>query len=417
MSNDSEPVLTRRALRERQRAKEAAERAAASAGEADAPAPSEAPAATDATADQPVPASEAPAAQGAPDAVPEDDSTEQVTSQRVRRANRSRRAAEVPVDAIPARTERSSLQRQRDREALRRRRAEEQAAEQQPAEEAAPLTRRQLRLQAKQREAALAAEATAEQQTEGQAANDPAPDANSAPQQRVEPAAEADLDTAPTPRVRPLPEAETGQQASPGDHLSVEEALRQKEEAQPEAAPTAGSVGTDDTGLIDLEQLAAQREHAARAAVINRRIAERRRLEAENAQRLNHVSSDPFTGAMNQFVNADSALTNTGVTGPPTSGVDLDFSRVNEPQQVQRRTGRPVPQQEASSASPAESPAHHAPVEGPPMAAVEAQGLDPLDSVTAGIRRANTWLYVSFGALAVGVGTFVAGLTMIINSN
>ncbi|WP_309079833.1 hypothetical protein [Zhihengliuella sp.] len=365
---------------------------------------------------------------------------------------------------MPQRSERSSLQRARDREALRRRRAAEEAAAQPKSagEEAAPLTRRQLRLQA-----LAAAKAASGRDAASEAAE--VPTAASAEEA-------AHLDTAPKPVVPGGPRPRTGglgassarsDQAGPAKtdaEMSVEEALRARQAARPPQAPAgersrprtapatapahgaASATPSEDTGLVDLETLATQRERAARAAIINRRIAERRRLEAENAQRLNQVSADPFTGAMNQFVDpeAEKRLVNTGISGPPTSGVELDLTAAGGPgtgARTARRSTKSVPHGSASADQLRQTAARHdalaaagAPGEMPaaapgpaaasddaaqrsPLAATSAQGLDPLDSVTAGIRRANQWFYISFGALGVGVGTFVAGLIMIVNSN
>ncbi|MCO1338443.1 hypothetical protein BJH93_05985 [Kocuria polaris] len=354
---------------------------------------------------------------------------EDATVQRVQRANRSRRAAEVPVDAVPERGERSSLQRARDREALRRRRAAETAPAPSPApeEEAAPLTRRQLRLQALA--AAKAASGQKAESAPGPASDESAP---AAPRSAGSPEEAANLDTAPRPVVRPA----TSAARAAASEMSIEEALEEQKKAMPDTAghdvdgpATVADYPTDDTGLIDLETLAAQREHAARAAIINRRIAERRRLEAEHVQRLNQVSSDPFTGSMNQFVGTEDErrLVNTGISGPPTSGVELDFA---SPGAAEERSTEEAEQQVAEVAEAdygsADTPDSEqsdgesrpqAAAGGKPLAAVQAQGLDPLDAVTAGIRRANLWFFVSFGALGVGVATFIAGLVMIINSN
>ncbi|GHD01948.1 hypothetical protein [Zhihengliuella salsuginis] len=418
MSNEGEPALTRRALRERRRAQETAERAESEAAEAH--------------TDEPAAGGVAPGSPTDPeaDAAQPEQATADDTVQRVQRANRSRRAAEVPVDAVPERRERSSLQRARDREDLRRRRAAETAPAPAPADDPAPLTRRQLRLQA-----LAAAKSAAGRQEKPATENGGAESAPVGPQGAESPEEAADLDTAPRPVVPP---AASGQRVAQGE-MSVEEALEEQKKAKPDTAghdvdgpATEADYPTDDTGLIDLETLAAQREHAARAAIINRRIAERRRLEAENVQRLNQVSSNPFTGSMNQFVGteAERQLVNTGISGPPTSGVELDFSSRG------KSAGRSTEEAEQQAADVAEADydsadtpgesgpeagGHRAAGEagpgGQPLAAVKAQGLDPLDSVTAGIRRANLWLFVSFGALGVGLATFIAGLVMITNSN
>lgn len=53
----------------------------------------------------------------------------------------------------------------------------------------------------------------------------------------------------------------------------------------------------------------------------------------------------------------------------------------------------------------------------PPVRAVRAQGLEPLDAQTAGMRRANNMYLMVIAALSVGGAALVAGLIMILNSN
>lgn len=57
------------------------------------------------------------------------------------------------------------------------------------------------------------------------------------------------------------------------------------------------------------------------------------------------------------------------------------------------------------------------PVTHPPVRAVRAQGLEPLDAQTAGMRRANNMYLMVIAALSVGGAALVAGLIMILNSN
>jgi hypothetical protein len=49
--------------------------------------------------------------------------------------------------------------------------------------------------------------------------------------------------------------------------------------------------------------------------------------------------------------------------------------------------------------------------------AVRAQGLEPLDVQTAGMRRANNMYLMVIAALSVGGAALVAGLIMFLNSN
>jgi len=53
----------------------------------------------------------------------------------------------------------------------------------------------------------------------------------------------------------------------------------------------------------------------------------------------------------------------------------------------------------------------------PPVRAVRAQGLEPLDVQTAGMRRANNMYLMVIAALSVGGAALVAGLIMFLNSN
>ncbi|WP_417221009.1 hypothetical protein [Arthrobacter sp.] len=364
MSDDLGRGPTRRSLREQRRAGEAADKARDLDPSAH---------------EQSAPAAESNAS----------DDTNQLD--RVSKANRSRRAADVPFDMVPERAERGSLQRARDREALRAQRAAEAqrasaapvAPVERPAgEDPAPLTRRQLRLQA------LAAARAAQ----------------------TAPATEDQDETAGTGR-----DEAAGQEAS-GSQLSVEEALearRQGVAAQPERQPTI-----DDGD--DLEVVARQRELAARAAVISRRVAERERIRQSTTER-KQQTADPFTGAMNRLRHeqAERDLANTGINAPQTSGFQLEMPATVERPRVASRPVSP----EADSPTPAiGSPAgttgwtssRDPEAEGgEPVSARSALGLDPLDYLTAGVRRVNTWTLAVVAALVVGAGALVTGIILI----
>ena len=378
MSDDLGRAPTRRSLREQRRAGEAADKAR----DRD---PS--------TPDQPATDSETRSS----------DDTNQL--ERVAKANRSRRAADVPFDMVPERGERSSLQRARDREALRARReaANKEAAQrdaapadtERTADEAAPLTRRQLRLQA------LAAARTA-----GQA-----------------PSAPEDSDS--TTGTAAAAAAETAEPSEDATSLSVEEALEARRKTIA-GQPRIQKPTVDETDADDLEVIARQRELAARAAIISRRVAERERLQRSNSERAQRPA-DPFTGAMNRLrtEQAERDLANTGVNAPQTNGFRLELPEQPQPVSKGKTAGktRPVGEQDRGAGT-AEKPAPQAAsgqamqdrgteTGGQPVSARSAQGLEPLDYLTAGVRRVNAWTVAVIAALAVGAGALVTGIIMI----
>lgn len=463
MSDETGPALSRRALRERRRAETEAKLAQepadtgndpvspvpTEAATKSAPAPAKTPKPVADRAAKPVarpgvksPVSKpAPAQDPAPVAKPVPVVGEPV---------RSRRAAAAEVDAVPERTERSTLQRARDREALRARRRLEQEVsslsgkEQKPAEDPAPLTRKQMRLQAlgalKESESAKA------------------PSQASAPKQADEASS-----------------AEAAQ-------MSVEEALalRRSSGAGSSSEPLLLKP-EEDLAEVDLEVLAQQRELAARAAIISRRAAERLRLQEENTQREGARRSDPFTGAMNNLVadDVEKKMVNTGISGPLTRGYNIAMTdqgtlhggaqpatpaapttqasapaaprpatpgakapavtpaktpKAATPAQAPAAGTKPSDAKEAAAAAPPKAPLErkaagtpdtadpHADDElsaaaRPPVRAVRAQGLDPLDVQTAGMRRANNMYLMVIAALSVGGAALVAGLIMFLNSN
>lgn len=203
--------------------------------------------------------------------------------------------------------------------------------------------------------------------------------------------------------------------------MSVEAALaarRRQSAADTDGVDAHGAVGTDETGLLDLERLAAQREHAVRAAVIGQRVAERRRLEQSNADGIQRVGSDPFTGAMKQLRDpqAEKDLANTGIRGPQTSGFRLELAPgTGAPSETAPRASSPGPREPLpAAAGRADTPL---PAAGAtPLRADKAQGLDPLDYLTAGVRRANRLALVVLGSLVLGGAALVTGLILIVNS-
>lgn len=344
--------------------------------------------------------------------------------------------------------ERASLRRARDREALReRRRLEEEVGALttnvptvEPAEEPKPLTRRQLRLQS------LA------DQNPGSANQKP----NVA---------------------KPASKPNSTDDSLETTVMSVEEALAARRSHDPKT-PVDPNLLNEDDGEIDLEVLAHQREMAARAAIISRRAAERERLRIENAKKgKEQPLSDPFTGALGNIREVEDRIAKTGVQGPKTESVSLDLdssgklsdklkhnSQASKKPSVGKLPPKPAPKTvkpvvkpgskvspaksspapakpqavpapkpattqavkpaakpqvknaDSNSQSTAQASAPQANVEMPRIEAVNAQGLQPLDAQTHGVRRANNMLIAMIAALSVGGAALIAGIVMLISS-
>lgn len=460
MSDNSQPVSSRRALREKRRAEmeallasSKAEQEAKELASKDKAEDSAKPAKSDATPKaKPEPKAElaktASAKEPAAKPAPKEASGKPEAAKPVPQAPAANAAQAKPQAAKPAPAkapsakpaakpagapqaeeplgERASLRRARDREALReRRRLEEEVGALTtniptvaPAEEPKPLTRRQLRLQA------LADQGKAEQE----------------PAAAKKPAAK---DDAPETTV-----------------MSVEQALAARRAHAPKAPVDPNLLGEDDSE-IDLEVLAHQREMAARAAIISRRAAERERLRVQNAnQGKDDQASDPFTGAMGNIREVEDRIAKTGVQGPKTQSVSLDFtagSKKDEaapaakkpmakpaskpaakapakpaakapakpaPKPASKAPAKPAPKAPAKpvakpAAKPAPEPQAEQPAAGvdmPRIDAVNAQGLQPLDVQAHGLRRANNMLIAMIVALSVGGAALVAGLIMLLGN-
>lgn len=475
MSDNSQPVSSRRALREKRRAEmeamlanskaeqAAKELASKNAAEAEAPAkpaksgqapqakpaPKAEPAKSAAAkpqASKPAAKSEAkpaakpapkPAVSEAPAAKAEHPKPAGAKQQAVKPAAKPAQAPAKAENAKPAAKpasapaaeeplgERASLRRARDREALReRRRLEEEVGALttniptvSPAEDPKPLTRRQLRLQAL------------------------------ADQGKVEPHPKA-------------PAKPAGKEDTPETTvMSVEQALAARRAHEPNAPVDPNLLGEDDSE-IDLEVLAHQREMAARAAIISRRAAERERLRIQNAnQGKDDKASDPFTGAMGNIREVEDRIAKTGVQGPKTQSVALDLnadgklsSKKDEAapaakkpmakpakpaaktpvkpaakapakpaakpaaKPVAKPLAKPVAEEPAKSKPKTQASEPAAGVEMPRIDAVNAQGLQPLDVQAHGLRRANNMLIAMIVALSLGGAALIAGLIMLLGN-
>ncbi|GGJ73909.1 hypothetical protein [Glutamicibacter ardleyensis] len=403
-------------------------------------APKAGPAPKQATESKTVPSAPKPAVK--PAVKPADSAVKPASAPKTESAAKPDESSDKPMG------ERASLRRARDREALReRRRLEEEVGALttnvptvEPAEEPKPLTRRQLRLQS------LA---------------DQNPDSANQKPKAAKPASKPkSTDDSPETTV-----------------MSVEEALAARRSHDPKT-PVDPNLLNEDDGEIDLEVLAHQREMAARAAIISRRAAERERLRIENAKKgKEQPLSDPFTGALGNIREVEDRIAKTGVQGPKTESVSLDLDSSGKlsdklkhnsqaskkpsvgkmPPKPAAKTVKPVvkPASTVSPAKPApaaakpqavpapkpatgqavkpaakpqvktagsndqstaQASAPQANVEMPRIEAVNAQGLQPLDAQTHGVRRANNMLIAMIAALSVGGAALIAGIVMLISS-
>ncbi len=287
---------------------------------------------------------------------------------------RSRRAADAPVDAEVRTTERVSLARARDREALRTYRAlaEHSVPTVATSYDAMP-TRRQLRLQQQEAQAARAGAPTAAAggtvpRSSTPAASTPTSSTpgNSGPgsaAQAPTDAAASGTGTAPAPtgaqpaegrplhpdgtpierRIAQVPlegrrdrrrrvstegegaagpresgTAPAAGQGAAGEDLSVEQALAAREaiaaQARDQVAMIEAAQGTDPFA-VDPAILAKQKALAERAAVLNSRAQKIQQLSEENSQR-RPQSSDPTTAHNLSIVAPPEYVSVPGVGGP-----------------------------------------------------------------------------------------------------
>ncbi|MDR6508765.1 hypothetical protein J2805_004484 [Arthrobacter oryzae] len=370
---------------------------------------------------------------------------------------RIRRVAPGPVDSVRPSTgsERSSQSRARDRAALRT--IKELAEKEERLSGGGQPTRRQLRLQQLQAEAAPAT-----------AANLIVPPARTSAQRTVQPAQPAPPPQAGNPQAQAAqagqPRAKQPQagvaHANPDsrlpDGMTVEQALAARsliaEQARNQIAKMEHIAATDPEA-VDPEILAEQIALAERAAVLNKRAMAKQKL-AEQASQPAHPKTEPSAVSNLAMVTplefekvpgidrpvmkkpATSyvpVVTNPGPRLQPPSTKGTRKSGASRQRNGGPVTGRagvlaraeaaaqaatdPAATQVAATASgepwAAESGENF--VDRPRVAANSAYGLEPLDAVTAGLGRAHRIRLLQLGVLALGIVALIAGVTMIIS--
>lgn len=366
---------------------------------------------------------------------------------------RIRRVAPGPVDSVRPSTgsERSSQSRARDRAALRT--IKELAEKEERLSGGGPPTRRQLRLQQLQAEAAPAT-----------AANPIVPPARTSAQRIVQPArppqASPQAETPPAGRQQSGPPLANVPQANPDsrlpDGMTVEQALAARsllaEQARNQIAKME-HIAANDPEAVDPEILAEQIALAERAAVLNKRAMAKQKL-AEQASQPAHPKTEPSAVSNLAMVTplefekvpgidrpvmkkpATSyvpVVTNPGPRLQPPSTKGSRKSGPSRQRNARPVTGRagvlaraeaaaqaatdPAAMQIGASASgepwAAESGENF--VDRPRVPANAAYGLEPLDAVTAGLGRAHRVRLLQLGVLALGIVALIAGVTMIIS--
>ncbi|MET0978959.1 MAG: hypothetical protein ABWX63_09090 [Paeniglutamicibacter terrestris] len=390
--------------------------------------------------------------------------------------SRSRRAAAGEVDALSTRTERSSLQRARDRDALRtRRRLQAEVSELSvknpaPAEDPAPLTRKQMRLQTLG--AAKDAAKPANSEPEPRAAQIPAQQAkNAAPSPEAKPAVDPAASATDAAAARLSVEEALALRRRSGGAVGIEPLLLAPEEdlaevdlevlaQQRELAARAAIISRRAAERLRLEEENTQRAGSRRSDPFTGAMNHLRDEEIEK-KLVNTGVSGPLTRGYNLAMTDQGTIVDS-LKNPAAPAAKTPASAPATPKPMtpaakapavtpahKPKAATPAPAPARDSTSPAASPAAAAaPARkgaeksataapkavavpdpgdamaenvvtapaGPPVRAVRAQGLEPLDVQTAGMRRANNMYLMVIAALSVGGAALVAGLIMFLNS-
>lgn len=360
---------------------------------------------------------------------------------------RIRRVAPGPVDSVrpAAGSERSSQSRARDRAALRT--IKELAEKEERLSGGGPPTRRQLRLQQLQAEAAPAT-----------ATNVVVPPARTSSQRMVQgrPGQGAPQAAAPQADTPPSAPSQAGPDSQLPQGMTVEQALAARtliaEQARNQIAKME-HIAANDPEAVDPEILAEQIALAERAAILNKRAMAKQKL-AEQASQPAHPKTEPSAvsnlamvtplefekvpGIDRPVMKKPSTtyvpvVTNPGPrlqppstigprkSGPPrlrTAGPVTGRARVlARAEAAAQAASDPAAAPVAASASgePWAAEAGENFVDKPRVAANSAYGLEPLDAVTAGLGRAHRIRLLQLGVLALGIVALIAGVTMIIS--
>jgi hypothetical protein len=359
-------------------------------------------------------------------------------------AGRVRRVAPGPVDAPPggSAAERSSQIRARDRATLRT--IKELAEKEEQLSGGGPPTRRQLRLMQLKEQAITSAMPVVPAADDAPSAGKPSTAASAAaPGTAGKPAAAA----GPKPAGQPGG-SQAQRPAAPDDlpeGMTVEQALEARallaEQAKNQIAKMEHIAATDPEA-VDPEILAQQIALAERAAILNKRAMAKQKL-AEQATPQQGGQNGPSTASnlamvtpleFEQVPGVDRpvmkrpatshvpVVTNPGPRVPARGNRSAKAGRSSAPSTGRSRV---IARAEAAARSAAAPPARQDTdwteesaedvTALPPVSAKSAYGLEPLDAATAGLARANRLRMIQLGVLALGAIALVAGIIMIIS--
>jgi hypothetical protein len=451
MSQEQQPIRSRRDLRKARDEALAENRNAAPPGAGES-APASKPPASKGPASN-LPASKRPAAPGPGTSAPA--GPEKTGSSRASEDNRPenaagrvRRVAPGPVDSPPpgSAAERSSQVRARDRAALRT--IKELAEKEEQLSGGGPPTRRQLRLMELKEQAVTSAMPIVPPADGGApTGKSPASSSGSASATAGKPAPAAGSKPAGQPSSGPGPRPATPAGDELPEGMTVEQALEARallaEQAKNQIAKMEHIAATDPEA-VDPEILAEQIALAERAAVLNKRAMAKQKLAEQNTTPQTGQSG-PSTASNLAMVTPLEFVQVPGVDRPvmklpATSHVPVVTNpgprvpaRGNRTAKASRSAGpstgrsRVIARAEAAARSAAAPPARaHENAAWtdesgedvtalPPVSAKSAYGLDPLDAATAGLARANRLRLIQLGVLALGAIALVAGVIMIIS--
>ncbi len=270
--------------------------------------------------------------------------------------------------------------------------------------------------------------------------------------------------------VQPQPEGQeqllsaAGREAVDAGEMSVEQALAARDLLMGQAKNMVAMMEARQEQSphdVDLELLAQQKALAERAAVLNRRAADKKRLSDENEQRRHSASDRPIADiasapmefvavpGSDQHVLRPSAtsyvpvVTTPVVPAPPQPTPAWQPAPARQAMPAPRRPAAQAPKTEASATTRAvpvpreERPAPRAAqatgaaprskilaeaeaLAGGrsatihPLKASSAHGLDPLDARTAGLARVHRTRLAVGAALVLGAAAFAAGIAMML---
>jgi hypothetical protein len=249
-----------------------------------------------------------------------------------------------------------------------------------------------------------------------------------------------------------------GRDAVDAGEMSVEQALAARDLLMGQAKNMVAMMESRQEQSphdVDLELLAQQKALAERAAVLNRRAADKKRLSEENEQRRHSASDRPvadiasapmeFVGVpgSDQHVLRPSSTSYVPVVTTPVAPAPAQTPPARQTAPAQRRPAAQATKAEASAATRAvpvpreETPAPRAAqatgaaprskilaeaeaLAGGrsttihPLKASSAHGLDPLDARTAGLARVHRIRLAVGAALVLGAAAFAAGIAMML---